>query len=214
MAASTTGGTEARSCVRSSSDKLSALRLAPERANCAPPWNWLVPVRVIMLKTRPPRSLDARSRRPIEVHFLKRKRIQKEGRARTVAFDVADVHAVDEIAVFRIAATDRRSRLQERRGAATSTWLITMTGLIRAADHMSNLFGSVWRTSTGMTVCLSALVVPSSGASPVTVTPSDNVPICSFRSARAVPSALTMMFSLLSRPEPLELRFHDVGAGA
>ena len=56
-------------------------------------------------------------------------------------------------------------------------------------------FGMLSSTSRDSTVCRIADVVSSSGDSPVTVMPSESAPISSFRSTRAVTSALTTMFS-------------------
>jgi hypothetical protein len=73
----------------------------------------------------------------------------------------------------------------------TSILFIVTFGMTFVTDQMSVRFGSASSSALVSTVCLSALVVSSSGAAPVTVITSSTVPTLSFRSARAVASALT-----------------------
>ena len=77
----------------------------------------------------------------------------------------------------------------------TSTLLKTTLGMTRATPHTSIRFGRLSSTSRDNTVCFNADVVSSRGDSPFTVMPSESAPISSFRSTRAVTSALTTTFS-------------------
>ena len=75
-------------------------------------------------------------------------------------------------------------------------------GMTRVMAHTSMRFGSDSRVSCVMTVCFNAEVISSSGASPLTTTPSSMVPISSLASARAVVSALTVMPSCVKGRNP------------
>jgi hypothetical protein len=59
LAALTDAGTLRSSCCASAPETLSepSCRFVP--LNIEPPWNWFVPVRLIMLKTRPPVDASA-----------------------------------------------------------------------------------------------------------------------------------------------------------
>ena len=72
------------------------------------------------------------------------------------------------VVVPRVVACDCRNICEP----PTSTLFMMTLGMTRVTDQMSTRFGSASSSSRVMTVCLSALVVSSSGASPVTVTPS------------------------------------------
>ena len=89
----------------------------------------------------------------------------------------------------------------------TSTLLATTLGMTRVIDHTSMRFGSVCSTSWLSTVCFSADVVSSSGASPDTTTPSSSWPIESDKSARAVWSEFTAMFRCSAGRKPCIVAF-------
>ena len=93
------------------------------------------------------------------------------------------------VVVPRVVACDCRNICDP----PTSTLFMMTLGMTRVTDQISTRFGSASSSRRVMTVCFSALVVSSSGASPVTVTPSAIVPTSSFKSARAVAFALTRM---------------------
>ncbi len=84
----------------------------------------------------------------------------------------------------------------------TSTLLMTTPGMTRAIDHTSVRFGIASSTSREMTVCFRAVEVSRSGASPLTVTPSERLPISSVTSARAIWSELTWMFRCSAGRKP------------
>ena len=84
----------------------------------------------------------------------------------------------------------------------TSILLTTTPGMTRAIDHTSVRFGSACCSSLVSTVCFRALVVSSRGVAPVTMMASSMAPIWSRRSARAVASALTVMFGCTTGRKP------------
>ena len=130
-----------------------------------------------------------------------------------VAIQVRDVHPVDEESVLVRAAVDRRGRLQERFRPA-DVHLAQDDARNDARDRPDvDRFGRLSSTSRESTVCCSADVVSSSGAPPVTVMSSDNVPISSSEVRPGCRVGVDDDVLLAGRSEPGELALHGVDAG-
>ena len=139
----------------------------------------------------------------LERRLLERERVEVEVGDGRRARRARHVHAVHHVLVL---AAGRRGRRCPRRSNAseppTSILLTTTPGMTRAIDHTSVRFGSACSSSLVSTVCFRALVVSSSGVAPVTMMASSMAPIWSRRSARAVASALTVMFGCTTGRKP------------
>ena len=113
------------------------------------------------------------------------------------------------VVVPRVVACDWRNICEP----PTSTLFMMTLGMTRVTDQMSTRFGSASSSWRVMTVCFSALVVSSSGASPVTVTPSCMAahfePQVGARGRVRVDEDVAH----LERAESLQLAFDDVRAG-